>query len=1291
MKQINGISRTRRAPIMVYKLGILLIFIFTIIAWQIIPSAISSSTRPSAQGNRPVTHVPLFLRGYVATRVIEGINQGQTSFRAASRDVYLPNIEVFLREPSSGDVGLPARTDLSGRFTLFPPETGRYQVCWKAQQGYLEGCTKEIFSVLETPVNVSTVRLTLDSKDRTTVLFGQVRMKDGSRPRMLEPLLNINSFARVSLLDGDGNQLQEVFVNNFGEYLLPQVPVRRSIIVRAKIDNATKDERIAPEANLDGAMFHPINITFSNTPPRVDTIVATNLSGQRMKTALPGSKVILQAKTVDREGDLLNFTWRVSEGSLSANNTQKVEWTLPASPGRYSVTLVVNDRKGGYTKSEMSLRADQNLNIPFSGTVDATDAPAISGAEVEINGQVTSTGPDGIFHINVKDANRFVMNIRKFGYGLVSRIYNEGITGGRWTMTRASISSLNPKQDSEVINQRKPSDCPGTRADAFDWSIFPQLIQPVWEDGAGTIVLPSSTACCIGGRTIAGKFPYGKLDVGLPGHQGGRRKDCGPGIGVQINADSLQDEYRNAPTGNLDVALSTIDLMSPEQMPGDYTVKLPGGDTRVMQSYGAGQIEITGGGHRFNLKPGATAKLTIPVDPSQLATDTRLPQTIPFLYYDESEGVWKQEGNAELQGSVYVATVTHFSAWNTDTIKTDQSCVRIKSSDITGNYKLEVTIPLGGGAAPKVVTYDMDQSSGTEHVIYNLPSEKNIVLVPFTVQTVNGASVSVPLGTFIVNTGQKQNPTRPNLPAGPPYNACSTKVTLFNRPAADLPATGFEFLQGLSTFQAVNLSETTTDPTLVTQLNQATTNYYAQIDPRGKRATLEGSTNSFRSTNGFDGTETNAVFANSGDLGFGRDMYCKKRLAGDGQFDVACYVTNYGTISTPDLQDAVDARDHNASSRAATVAMEYSRIENPVGATQEFDPGAPRVVKFYVYKADGSGFLLSANLDGHGERPVPQLCMVCHNGNYPSAVTAGTAPPFNNRDDVNLGSRFLPFDLHYYTFASSDAKDAQQAKFRILNEEMVKNTPPDSTAINEVINKMYSGPSGPSLQDEDFFVDGWNSQPIEQGMYRNVIAHTCRTCHAANLVTGLRFDQAQQAKTLLRPIEQRVCEENVMPHAQVTHQIFWNSVGPHMPAQLQIFGDTFHVAGDGWLGTKCGDFTPGGTTPVSLYSSTIQPIFDTHCTICHQGASPPGGLNLTSDFSYAMLVNVASQELSSMKRIAPNDPANSYLFHKINGTQGTVGGFGSKMPQGCPGSRPCLNSTEINTIQSWINSGAPGP
>jgi hypothetical protein len=56
-------------------------------------------------------------------------------------------------------------------------------------------------------------------------------------------------------------------------------------------------------------------------------------------------------------------------------------------------------------------------------------------------------------------------------------------------------------------------------------------------------------------------------------------------------------------------------------------------------------------------------------------------------------------------------------------------------------------------------------------------------------------------------------------------------------------------------------------------------------------------------------------------------------------------------------------------------------------------------------------------------------------------------------------------------------------------------------------------------------------------------------------------------------------------------------------------------------------------------------------------------MNLSSGMAYAAIVGVASLEVPSLDRVAPGDPANSYLVRKINGGPSILG---ARMPLGGP-------------------------
>jgi hypothetical protein len=99
-------------------------------------------------------------------------------------------------------------------------------------------------------------------------------------------------------------------------------------------------------------------------------------------------------------------------------------------------------------------------------------------------------------------------------------------------------------------------------------------------------------------------------------------------------------------------------------------------------------------------------------------------------------------------------------------------------------------------------------------------------------------------------------------------------------------------------------------------------------------------------------------------------------------------------------------------------------------------------------------------------------------------------------------------------------------------------------------------------------------------------------------------------------------------------------------------------------------------------------IFTPICSTCHTGvgSSLPGVQNLTDGHSFANIVNVASIEQPALKRIAPNDPTNSYLVQKILGAPGISG---SRMPLGCgTASNPCLDQATIDLVKTWVSQGA---
>jgi len=107
------------------------------------------------------------------------------------------------------------------------------------------------------------------------------------------------------------------------------------------------------------------------------------------------------------------------------------------------------------------------------------------------------------------------------------------------------------------------------------------------------------------------------------------------------------------------------------------------------------------------------------------------------------------------------------------------------------------------------------------------------------------------------------------------------------------------------------------------------------------------------------------------------------------------------------------------------------------------------------------------------------------------------------------------------------------------------------------------------------------------------------------------------------------------------------------------------------------------TKAAALLSQLQAEVFTPRCSFCHSGggSSLPAALDLTAGNARANLVNVSARQSPGTMRVAPGDPANSYLIRKLEGTN-TVG---SRMPLG----GPFLDADTLARIKSWIASGAP--
>jgi protocatechuate 3,4-dioxygenase beta subunit len=174
----------------------------------------------------------------------------------------------------------------------------------------------------------------------------------------------------------------------------------------------------------------------------------------------------------------------------------------------------------------------------------------------------------------------------------------------------------------------------------------------------------------------------------------------------------------------------------------DYSQKIPGsdlmaidlqGESNILDSYGMVNIHFTGSANeKLQLAPGISADLKIPVDPMMLAN---APATIPMWHFDETDGLWKEEGQAILNGNKYETSVTHFSWWNCDE-PFPPGCLTGKVIDLDGNPLANFPVIINNYYS----TLTDDKGRYSYLVVANRPfdvyAEKEFILTGNTVQSI---------------------------------------------------------------------------------------------------------------------------------------------------------------------------------------------------------------------------------------------------------------------------------------------------------------------------------------------------------------------------------------------------------------------------------------------------------------------------------------------------------------------------------------------------------------------------
>ncbi|WP_312075017.1 carboxypeptidase-like regulatory domain-containing protein [Chryseobacterium sp.] len=218
--------------------------------------------------------------------------------------------------------------------------------------------------------------------------------------------------------------------------------------------------------------------------------------------------------------------------------------------------------------------------------------------------------------------------------------------------------------------------------------------------------------------------------------------------GTKVKFDgSFKDLSGNVYSGNVNVSLYHLlpsNKYLTEIMPGSFLANSSNGNAQVLETYGMIHVELTGNsGQKLQIANGHTAEITMAIDPSQTSTS---PAIIPLWSFDETAGVWVEEGKATKTGNFYVGNVSHFSWWNCDA-NFDQCILNIDVTNSSNQPLSNVRIEL----------IRQNQSIGT--IAYTNPSgtasgvvPANEVLTMKIYNACNNVISSNNIGPFAINS-----------------------------------------------------------------------------------------------------------------------------------------------------------------------------------------------------------------------------------------------------------------------------------------------------------------------------------------------------------------------------------------------------------------------------------------------------------------------------------------------------------------------------------------------------------
>jgi hypothetical protein len=168
---------------------------------------------------------------------------------------------------------------------------------------------------------------------------------------------------------------------------------------------------------------------------------------------------------------------------------------------------------------------------------------------------------------------------------------------------------------------------------------------------------------------------------------------------------AFMTENGSAYNGTVSIIVNDLPSNDPnvfKKMPGNLIGERTDGSISGMETYGMINVEMRGSNNqKIQIATGHSANVSLNIAPNQLDSAAA---TIPLWHFNQTSGLWEEQGFARRIGNKYVGNVSHFSWWNADSAYVIARLnVVVTNFDTTPVNGVRVTISRASGSEGDVL------------------------------------------------------------------------------------------------------------------------------------------------------------------------------------------------------------------------------------------------------------------------------------------------------------------------------------------------------------------------------------------------------------------------------------------------------------------------------------------------------------------------------------------------------------------------------------------------------------